>query len=102
MTTMIEESEYQTLMQIWYKTKADAKNKGRKGETAFPPLRATETQINVFLGLENDPINLTSQFKKLREDAAKGGSSSLKGTLKMSDEEYGDLPQKRPFEREET
>tara|TARA_B100001564_G_scaffold349681_1_gene353093 strand:- start:788 stop:1759 length:972 start_codon:yes stop_codon:yes gene_type:complete len=102
MTTMINESEYQTLMQIWFKTRADVKNKGRKGETAFPPLRATETQINVFLGLENDPINLTPQFRKLRKDAARSGSSSLKGTLEMSDEEYENLPQKRSFEREET
>lgn len=102
MTTMVDDREYQTLMQTWYKTRRNVKNQGRPGETAFPPLRATETQINVFLGLENDPINLTPQFRRMREEAARGGSSSLKGTLEMSDEEYGNLPQKRPFEREET
>lgn len=101
-TTMLDRHDYSTVRQVWAKARLDTSNKGHRGETAFPPMRATEAQINIFLGLENDPIHLTKQFKEMREDAAKGGSLSLDGTLTMSDEDYKGLPQKRPFEREET
>ena len=99
---MLDRHDYSTVRQVWAKARLDTSNKGHRGETAFPPMRATEAQINIFLGLENDPIHLTKQFKEMREDAAKGGSLSLDGTLTMSDEDYKGLPQKRPFEREET
>ena len=98
----IEFKDLYTLQAALSQTKINVKTGGNRGETAFPPMRATEAQINAFLGLENDPIHLTKQFKEMRESAAKGGSLSTIGTLTISDEDYEQLPRNRPFERDET
>ena len=79
--------EYDVVMQVFHETKERVNNKGRRGETAFPPLRATREQINFFLGVENDPINLTQGFINKSLAAADSGSMSL-GTITIGDDRH--------------
>ena len=84
--------EYDELKQDWNETRERVNNQGYPGETAFPPLRATQEQINYFLGVEGDPINLTQEFIDKAIEAANRGSMSL-GTITIDDERHDLNPQ---------